>query len=126
MIGLLLVRHLLQSQVKRLEASFAHEYRQGDHVLYVSITNDKGVCRLLTSEIVETWDECWLRSQPSISHLSNYMFIVWDGNHRLAVWYAYIHKINRYHRKWHFQVDCMLLILEDRTCMLLEAMNDIN
>lgn len=136
MIGLPLVRPLLQSQVKRLEADFARGYRPGDRVLYVSTTNDKGACKLVTPEIVETWDECWiqendqfecwLKSQPTISHLSNHMFFVWDGNLRLAAWYAYIHKMHRYDRKWHFQVDCMLLVSEGRTCMLLEAMNDIN
>jgi hypothetical protein len=58
MIGFPLVCHLLQSQVKRLEADFAHGYRPGSCILYVSITNDKEVCKLVTTEIVETWDKC--------------------------------------------------------------------
>jgi hypothetical protein len=77
---------------------------------------------LVTPEIVETWDECliqendqfecWLKSQPSISYLSIHMFFVWDGDHRLAACYAYIHNMHRYDRKWYFQVDCMLLVSE--------------
>jgi len=136
MIDFPLVCHLLQSQVKRLEADFVHRYWLGSRILYISTTNDKKVCKLVTTEIVETWDKCWiqennqfewwLKSQPSISHLSNHMFFVWDGNHRLAAWYFYIHKMHCHDLKWHFQVDCMFLVSKDRTCMLLEIMNDIN
>lgn len=136
MIGLPLVRPLLQSQVKRLEAEFVRGYRPGDRVFYVSTTNDKGFSKSVTPEIVATWDEhwkqqneyfeSWLKSQPAIAHLSNHMFFVWDGNHRLAAWYAYIARMHHNDFDWHVLVDCLLLVPEGGTCILLEAMNDIN
>ena len=50
MIYMPLVRPTLASDIKRLEAEFAHGYRAGASVFYVSICNERGEERSVSSE----------------------------------------------------------------------------
>jgi len=43
MISLPIVRLVLETYVNWLQAKFVHEYQEGDKVMYVPITNDKGL-----------------------------------------------------------------------------------
>jgi hypothetical protein len=48
MVYMPLVRPKLDSDIKRLEAEFAHGYRVGSNVFYVSICNEKGELAKIT------------------------------------------------------------------------------
>src|SRR5450759_494978 len=55
MIYMPLVWPTLASDIKRLEAEFSHGYRAGASVFYVSICNDRGEERSVTSEDTKGW-----------------------------------------------------------------------
>jgi hypothetical protein len=54
----------------------------------------------VTPEIKDKWDLHWcarnvefekfLFTNLDLARLSNKMFFIWDGNHRLKAWYPYI------------------------------------
>jgi hypothetical protein len=48
MVYMPLVRPTLDSDIKRLEAEFAHGYRAGSNVFYVSICNERGESAKIT------------------------------------------------------------------------------
>jgi hypothetical protein len=93
MVYMPLVRPTLASDIKCLEAEFAHSYRTGASVFYVSICNERGEERSVTSKDMNGWNdywkeentlfESWLLSSPHLKHLQDKMFFVCDGNHRL-------------------------------------------
>jgi hypothetical protein len=55
MVYMPLVRPTLDSDIKRLEAEFAHGYRAGSCVFYVSICNERGESAKITEEELDTW-----------------------------------------------------------------------
>jgi hypothetical protein len=79
MIYMPLVRPTLASDIKRLEAEFAHGYRAGASVFYVSICNERGEERSVSSEDTKGWNEHWrnenslfefqLLNSPHLKHL---------------------------------------------------------
>jgi len=131
-----MVRPVLQTDVARLQSEFVHGYREGDRVMYVSITNDKGLSQRITEEISSSWNAHWiaenahfeelLHSNQHLSCLSGFMFFVWDGNHRHMAWTSYINNMRMDEREWHISVDSILLETKGFTGILMNAMNDIN
>ena len=130
------VRPLLISDVRRLESDFVHGYREGDRVFYVSITDDTGSSRLVSEEIISSWNLHWkhandafeqeLKTNDHWSDLSGKMFFVWDGNHRHQAWSTYISRLHSEDPNWHFSVDSILLTSMGSTGILINAMNDVN
>ena len=79
-----------------MKADFIHRYRPGAAVFYVSTMNIQGNSRDVTDEDRLVWNFHWrrkdmefkqfLQCDPELQFLSNTMFYIWDGNHRLVVW----------------------------------------
>jgi hypothetical protein len=100
LIPLPLVRPVLQSDMKHLENDFIFGYNDGDRVMYVSLTNDRGQKQAISDDIKNGWDEHWiavntefeesLEEREELSSLSGFMFFIWDGNHRHSAWSGYI------------------------------------
>jgi hypothetical protein len=59
MVYMLLVRPILASNIKRLEAEFAHGYQIGANVFYVSLTIKKGDERTISDEERMSWGPLW-------------------------------------------------------------------
>ena len=76
-----------------MKADFIHEYRPGAAVFYVSTTNFAGQERIVLEENKYGWSPNWQRREwkferlivkdKDLKVLSNRMFFVWDGDHRL-------------------------------------------
>lgn len=91
---------ILQFDIRRLEHGFWSGYRGRDRCFYVSTTNDQGGSLDVTDELGSSWNEDWLQRHEEfeaflsrdldLSFLSNKLFCVWDGNHRLMSWVPYI------------------------------------
>jgi hypothetical protein len=104
MICMPLVRPTLAFDIKRLEAEFAHDYHAGASVFYVSICNERGEERSVSSEdtkgLNEHWRnenslfELWLLNNPHLKHLQGKMFFVCDGNQRLKAWTGFISRMH--------------------------------
>ena len=54
-----MVRPTLESDLSKLEQEFVHGYRDGASVFYVSITDEDGKSREVTSEDKEKWGPLW-------------------------------------------------------------------
>ena len=52
-----LVRPILEGDVQLLETEFSNGYREGDCVLYVSVTINDGYFLDITDETVSSWDQ---------------------------------------------------------------------
>jgi hypothetical protein len=136
MVYMPLVRPTLASDIKRLEAEFAHGYRAGASVFYVFICNERGEERSVTSEDMNGWNDYWkeentlfesrLLSTPHLKHLQGKMFFVCDGNHRLKAWTGFISRMHSGDKDWHISVDAICLDTRGKTALLLNAMHDIN
>lgn len=136
MVYMPLVRPTLASDIKRLEAEFAHGYRHGASVFYVTLTNEHGEEREVTDEVKRTWDPLWieandlfeskLKANKHLQHLQGRMFFICDGNHRFMAWTGYIDRLHRGDRSWHYAVDSICLDTKGKTGLLLNAMHDIN
>jgi hypothetical protein len=71
----------------------------------VSTTNNLGEEMEVTKDIEEGWDQNWkdynvefkyiLNANLDSKMFSNKMFYVWDGNHRLKVWYLCIDRVHQ-------------------------------
>ena len=136
MIYMSLVRPTPASDIKLLEAEFAHGYRVGASVFYVSICNERGEERSVSSEDMLGWNEHWrnenslfelrLLNNPHLKHLQGRMFFVCDGNHRLKAWTGFISRIHSDDKDWHISVHSICLDTRGKTSLLLNAMLDIN
>lgn len=110
MVALPLVRPIFQSDIRRLEQDFWLCYHGGDRCFYVSTTNDQGASLDVTDDLRATWNEHWVQKNMEfeaflvqdldLSFLSNKMFFVWDGNHRLMAWFPYIASKHSQELKW--------------------------
>jgi hypothetical protein len=79
MIYMPLVRPTLASDIKCLEAEFVHGYCARTSVFYVSICNERGEERSVSSEDTKGWNEqwrnenslfeSWLLNSPHLKHL---------------------------------------------------------
>jgi hypothetical protein len=79
MVYMPFVRPMLDSDIKRLEAKFAHGYRAGSNVFYVSICNERGESAKIIEEELDTWGPLWreenelfkarLKTNPHLTHL---------------------------------------------------------
>ncbi len=136
MISLPQVRPLNEVEVQRLENEFINGYREGDRVLFVSPYNDLEQSQDVTEVYTNEWGIYWhevnaafekeLAKDDAFASLRGKMFYVWEGNHRLAAWMRHIEKFHCHDREWHYSVDCIVLDSRGNTCLLLDAMNDIN
>jgi hypothetical protein len=133
MIYMPLVRPTLASDIKRLEAEFAHGYRHGASVFYVTLCNERGEERAITDADLKSWDPLWieahnhfesqLRSNKHLQHLQGRMFFICDGNHRFKAWTGYIDRLHREDKEWHIAVDSICLDTKGKTGLLLNAMH---
>ena len=57
LVVLPLVRPILEGDVQLLETEFSNGYREGDCVLYVSVTINDGYFLDITDETVSSWDQ---------------------------------------------------------------------
>jgi hypothetical protein len=131
-----LVRPTLASDIKRLEAEFTHGYRAGASVFYVSICNERGEERSVSSKDMKDWNDHWkdentwfesrLLANPHLKYLHGKMFFVCGGNHRLKAWTGFISRMHNGDRDWHISVDAICLDTRGKTALLLNAMHDIN
>jgi hypothetical protein len=136
MIYMPLVRPTLASDIKRLEAKFTHGYRVGASVFYVSICNERGEERFVSSEDMKGWNEHWrnedglfesrLLNSPHLKHLQGKMFFVCDGNHRLKAWTGFKSRMHSGDKEWHISVEAIYLNTRGKTALLLNAMHNIN
>jgi hypothetical protein len=136
MVCMPLVRPTLDSDIKRLEAEFAHGYRAGSNVFYVSICNECGESAIITEEELDTWGPLWreenelfearLKANPHLAHLQGSKFFICDGNHRFKAWIGYISRLHREDRGWHISVDSICLDIKGKIGFVLNAMHDIN
>ena len=136
MVYMPLVRPTLDSDIKRLEAEFAHGYRHGASVFYVTLCNERGEERSVTEDDKKSWDPLWveannlfesqLKASKHLKHLQGRMFFICDGNHRFKAWTGYIDRLHREDRDWHIAVDSICLDTKGKTGLLLNAMHDIN
>ena len=103
MVSLPVVRLFLKNDVMNLASHFVScGYMEGNGVFYVAIENDEGKTMEVTSAIMSTWSENWMKSNNEFEYFlkadadlrgfSNKIFFVWDGNHRLQVWLPIINK----------------------------------
>lgn len=83
--------------IKNLQAKFrTNGYVEDLSKFYVSMTNADGVEEFVTEDQSASWDDIWKRQDaefeaecaraPEFEELSNWMFLVFDGNHRLYSW----------------------------------------
>ena len=136
MLPMPMVRPTLESDLSKLEQEFVHGYRDGASVFYVSITDEDGKCREVTSEDKEKWDPLWkskneefnkhLSSVPELSGFTNMMFFVCDGNHRLQAWLNHIDRLHKCDPAWHYMVDSILLNTVGKIGVVMQVMHDIN
>jgi hypothetical protein len=130
------VRPVLGPDVEKLIADFAHGYKEGDRVFYVSIHDGRGKIVPVTDEHRSSWNKHWiaenetfetmLQSDPDLISFSNHMFYVWDGNHRLHAWSKVIRERYNDERGRHISPECICLDPEGNIGQLIEAMLDIN
>ena len=136
MIYMPLVWPTLASDIKHLEAEFAHGYHVGVSVFYVSICNERGEERSVTMEDTMGWNEHWrnenslfelrLGNSPHLKHLQGKMFFVCDENHRLKAWTGFISRMHYDDREWHISIDSICLDTRGKSVLLLNAMHNIN
>jgi hypothetical protein len=53
--------------------------------------------------------EEYLKADLDLQKLSNMMFFVWDGNHRLQAWLPYIDRMHKTKENWHVTIDSIIL-----------------
>ena len=131
-----LVRPINEVDVQRLENEFVTGYCDGDHVLYVSIYNDKAETLDVMSDMFDSWSGLWqsandrfeaeLVANPDLAKFFGKMFYVWEGNHRVTAWWRHVNNFHRDDKAWHISVHCIVFDPRNKTSVLLDAMNDIN
>ena len=134
MIGLQVVRPALAIDIEKIKADFIHGYRAA--VFYISTTNIQGNSRDVTDDDRLSWNSHWrwkdmefeqfLQFDPELQFLSNKMFYVWDGNHRLVAWTEFISQAHPNDLDWHFHMRTIVLHTLDNITSMLTAMHDIN
>jgi hypothetical protein len=70
--------------------------------------------------------EAFLNANDDLRFLSNKIFYVWDGNHRLLAWNDHIEKVHKRELAWHFRVRSILISTKDAVTNALTSMHDIN
>ena len=136
MISLQVVRPALAMDIEKMKADFIHGYRPGAIVFYVSTTNIQGTEQSVSDEDHMSWNAHWrrknvefeefLNADPELRFLSNKMFYVYDGNHKLVAWTKFIHQAYPNDLEWHFCVRTIVLRTLDNVTNVLTAMHDIN
>ena len=136
MVVMTVVRQPLEIDIQKLRLEFTMEYKHGGLVFYVALRNfsmEEG----FVMEMRRGWSKQWqkadrefegiLKSSPYLSKFSNRMFYVWDGNHRLLVWYPFIASNQRNNHAFHVPVKAIVLQVEESNRKeLLHAMTDWN
>lgn len=136
MIPMPVVRPALYQDIKKLQNDFVHGYREGAQVFYVSTTNNLGKEAEVTPELRQSWSEQWQRANIEFEedlcrtltgpNFKGKMFFVWDGNHRLQAWFAYINRLHAKDFEKHVRVDSIILDPKDDIAQLMTAMHDVN
>jgi hypothetical protein len=70
--------------------------------------------------------EEYFKTNLDLQKLSNMMFFVWDGNHRLQAWLPYIDRMHKTKENWHVAVDSIILDKIRQVVILLIAMTNFN
>lgn len=133
------VRPALLTDIKRLQNAFVYGYRPYSAAMYVAPTNHKGEGLEVSPEIRAKWKRRWqmedekfervLNEDPDLASLSNKMFYVYDGNHRLLAWREFIETEHEDDAVWyseHGNPECLVLDVSQGRRQVLNAMHDIN
>ena len=67
-----------------------------------------------------------LRSDETWKQLTNKMFHVWDGNHRLGAWLPIINQGHAEDPTWHYSVEATIIVVEDQVAALTSALHQVN
>ncbi len=136
MLPMPMVRPTLSSDLSKLEQEFAHRYREGASVFYVTTTNEDGKTQEVLEADKASWGPIWnakndvfntfLQSDPHLAHFTNLMFYVCDGNHRRQAWLNHIHRLHKNDDAWHYLVDSILLDTNGKTGLVMQVMHNIN
>ena len=121
--------------MQQLENEFITGYRDGDWVFHVSMYNDKAKLLDISSNISDFWSGLWrfannrfeaeLAIDLDLAIFSGNIFYVWEGNHRLPTWWRHINNFHDNDKIWLILVHCMIFDPQNKTDILLDAMNDI-
>ena len=134
-----MVRPTLRCDVVKLMGAFRYGYKPNSAAMYVSITNDQGENQMVSEEVKDQWDPCWvleneafeqrLKSDPDLQCLSGSMFFVYDGNHRLLAWKEVIETLHANDQQWYTKnrnPECVVLDTDGGRGDILSAMHNIN
>ena len=91
---------------------------------------------MVSEEDRSGWSPNWQRREWELERLiakdkdlkvlSNRMFFVWDGNHRLQAWWKFISQTHPLDYNWHYAVRAMVFLTKNDVTSILTAMHDIN
>ena len=136
MISLQVVRPTLAIDIEKMKADFIHGYRSGAALLNMSTTNIQGSEQTVFDEDRLSWNAFWRRNNshleeffnadPELRCLSNKMFYIHDGNHRLVARTEFIHQAHSNDLDLHFWVRTIVLSILDNVTNILTTMHDIN
>ena len=136
MVYMPLVRPTLESDIKRLEAEFAHGYRHGASMFYVTLCNERGEEKSVTDKVKKNWDPLWieannifesqLKANKYLQHLQGCMFFICDGNYRFKAWIGYIDRVYKMDKSWYISVDYICFAIWGKIGALLNTMHDVN
>lgn len=110
----------LRDDVSGLKSSFGKEgYVAEKGAFIISIWNYAREEILVSEKYVQEWDAIWkevndeferdVGSNPRLAALSNRMFFVWDGNHRLCAWQSAIKERFSRTREKHQRILCTVI-----------------
>ena len=131
-----MVRPMMQCDLSKLEEEFAHGYREGASVFYVTTTDEGGKTKEVSEADKARWGPIWneknekfntfLLSVPELAGLTNVMFFVCDGNHRCQAWFNHIERLHKHDESWHYLVDSILLETQGQIGLVMQVMHNIN
>jgi hypothetical protein len=118
LIAMPIMRLALKIDVFKMEQAFQMGYKQGEKMFFVSPTNWQGE-EISISFVEALWGLLWkekndkfeefLQGDVNLRLLFGKMFHIWDGNHKLQMWFPYIEIVHPLEANWHIYVDSFAL-----------------
>ena len=100
-----MVRPMMQCDLSKLEEEFAHGYREGASIFYVTTTDEGGKTKEVSASDKDRWGPIWnkknnefnnfLLSVPELAGMTDVMYFVCDGNHRCQAWLSHIDRLHK-------------------------------
>jgi hypothetical protein len=111
-------------------------YMERNGVFYVAIKNDEDKTMEVTSVIISTWSDNWVKANNEFEDFlkddidlrgySNKMFFVWNDNHRLQTRLPIINKDHADDFEWHFGVESIFLEIKNDIFKMLTTLDVVN